>query len=97
MLAHERLRRPDRVDQFVDAIRMVCEEVDHGEANRGREGSEEAAGSLVPTDVEVRNGQKWFCVELVGHRFAPMHVCALDNRSGARFAVHMPRTGESKR
>lgn len=94
VLADERLRCPDRVDQLVDAIRMVCEEVDHGEADRGREGSEEAAGSLVPTDVEVRNGQKWFRVELVGHRFAPMHVCALDNRSVARFAVHMSRTGE---
>ena len=46
VLAHERLRRPDRVDQLVDAIRMVCEEVDHGEADRGREGSEEDAGIL---------------------------------------------------
>jgi hypothetical protein len=97
MLAHERLRRSDRVDQLVDAIRMVCEEVDHGEADRGREGSEEAAGSLVPPDVEVRNGQKWFCVKLVSHRIAPMHVCALDNRSVARFSVHMARTGGDQR
>jgi hypothetical protein len=96
MLAHERLRRPDSVDQLVDAILMVCEEVDHGETDRGREGSKEAACSLVTPDVEMRNGQKWFCVELVSHRIAPMHVCALDNRSVARFPVHMSRTGDDQ-
>jgi len=96
VLAHERLRRPDRVDQLVDAIRMVGEEVDHGEADRGGEGSQEVAGSLVPTDVEVRNGQKGFCMESVSHRVTPMHVCALDNRSVARFPVHMSMTGDQR-
>jgi hypothetical protein len=39
VLADEGLRHADGVDQFVHAIRMVCQQVDYGEPYRGGKGA----------------------------------------------------------
>jgi hypothetical protein len=47
-LTDERLGRPDRVDQFVDAVRVISKQVDNGEADGGGQRTEQLARQVTP-------------------------------------------------
>ena len=57
MLAHQRLWRADRVDQLVDAVRVIGEEIDDGQPDRSRNRSEEGARGAVPIQINLRHGE----------------------------------------
>ena len=48
MLTDERLGRTDRINEFVDAVGMIGEEIDDGEADGGGQRAEQIARCVVP-------------------------------------------------
>jgi len=52
VLAHERLRNAERVDELVHAQRCVGEQVDDGQADRRGDGPQEVTGLAVVLDVD---------------------------------------------
>lgn len=48
MLTDEGLGHADRIDEFVDAVRLIGQQVNDGEADGSGERTEEAARRIVP-------------------------------------------------
>jgi hypothetical protein len=48
MLTDEGLRRTDRIDEFVDAVRVIGQQVDDREADRGGQRTEQVSRCVVP-------------------------------------------------
>ncbi len=67
MLAHQWLWHADRVDQLMDAIGVIGEEIDDGQADRSRDGAEESARGVVPIQVDLRHRELRSRVVLVRH------------------------------
>jgi zinc/manganese transport system substrate-binding protein len=88
VLAHEGLRHIERIDELVDAIRVVREELNHREPHGGRKGSKEITGRLIGLKGWVRDCEALLTVDLSWHRpHRPMQICDLDNSGPARFAA----------
>jgi hypothetical protein len=71
VLTDEWLRRPDRVDQFVNAVGVIREQVDNGEPNRRSESAEERARCLISPYVGMRYGEFGSCVDPFSHDWLP--------------------------
>ena len=67
MLAHQWLWHADRVDQLVDAVGVIGEEIDDGQADRSRDGAEERARGVVPSQVDLGHRELGSRVMLIRH------------------------------